>query len=1354
MKRLIILFSAILCALTIRAYDFSVDGIRYNIIDEQSVAVTKAYDEYSGDLIIPAKVTNDGVTYTVTTIAEKAFEGCEDLTSLHLPATISQIISPALYYCPKLTSITVASGNTHYDSRDNCNAVIEKATNTLVFGCSKTIIPKTVAKIGYGAFAGSTQLESITIPSSVNAIADYAFYGCENLEHIIVPSSVVYIGDNAFDDTEWYYYQPAGVLYINKVLYGYKGDMPDNHFVVVKEGTVSISPAAFSSQSSLTHITIPNSVTHIGYRAFESCENLTSVILPNRLKNIEYKTFYNCEDMQSLTIPQSVKTIGFYAFEGCDIDQLHYTGDIASWCAIDFGGSSSNPITASGNLYIKNKLVTDLVIPSSVDSISAYAFVNNDALTSVTIPTSVKRIGAYAFDGCSNLTQTIYQGDIAGWCTMYFANESANPINYSNNLYLGDQLLTDLLVPQSVTKVSDYAFIGCLSLTSVTLPPSVKHIGAYAFYACSNLASTHYAGDIASWCAIEFASISSNPVALSKNLFINGVELSDLVIPDQVQKVNNYAFTNCLSLRSVTVPSSVKEIGEDTFRDCTFLSTLVWDAQAYTGYAAFDCIASQITSLTFGPSVQVLPAYLCQNMTSLKQVTLPASITRIGESAFAACSSLQRTNYMGDIASWCGIQFDNASANPIHLSHNLYINGEELRELVIPDSVQQIHAYAFYGCSPLISVSIPASVKSIGEYAFYDCTAINMTNYTGDVASWCAIKLGNMSANPMVHSHNFYINRQEVCELVVDSVSHIPAYAFAGCHTITSLTIVDSVKTIGESAFDGCYHLASISIPSSVTDIASSALSDCSALTSVHWNAGEYTGAYPFGEVRQHIQSLTFGEAVKYVPDHFCYEMTSLKSLTFSSSITSIGEYAFDYCSSLTSVTLGSSVLSVGAYAFDHCAKLESITLNRRLHHVGENAFRRAQALAKVNYQGNMATWCDLHFDNQYANPLMQDVTFYVNGEKIKDLVLPTSIDTIRNYVFAGLSSLTSLQLPSTVTHIGNAALYACNSIKQIEIPASVTSIGSQAFDQCKALSTIKWNASSYTGKLPFDDVRNQITTVIIGDSVREIPASLCARMSKLTQVTIPSSVTAIGNAAFLKCSALKTLTLPASIRTIGDNAFDECKALSTINLPEGLETIGTRAFTACSSLISLQLPSTVHTIGDGAFRKCSALKDIALPATLDRIGEYTFFDCGSLASINLPNTIKEIDDYAFYNCNALDSLILPTQTKIIGESAFNGCANLRYLYVGPQTTSIAAHAFEGCTMLYTVHWDAAFYTGLYPFADVKSKVKSFIFGENVKHISSLFCDDMSTQTAIIWRATNYDGTMPLSKVLKQVLSM
>lgn len=241
--------------------------------------------------------------------------------------------------CTGISSIVVSTGNTNYDSRNNCNAIIETKTNTLVTGCKTTIIPNNIINIGNGAFGGCTNLVSISIPNSVTSIGNDAFSdctsltsisipdnvtsigngtfsGCYNLTSISIPSSVTIIGGNAFGGTPWYEGKPDGVVYINKVLYSYKGDMPANTAIVVQNGTIHISENAFLFCKGLTSATIPNSVTSIGTSAFSGCTSLTSVIIGNGVTSIGSSAFTAC-GLTSITIPNSVTSIESGAFAFC-----------------------------------------------------------------------------------------------------------------------------------------------------------------------------------------------------------------------------------------------------------------------------------------------------------------------------------------------------------------------------------------------------------------------------------------------------------------------------------------------------------------------------------------------------------------------------------------------------------------------------------------------------------------------------------------------------------------------------------------------------------------------------------------------------------------------------------------------------------------------------------------------------------------------------------------------------------------------------------------------------------------------------------------------------------------------------
>ena len=279
--------------------------------------------------------------------------------------------------------------------------------------------------------------------------------------------------------------------------------------IVISNGVTSIGRDAFAGCTGLTSITIPNSVTSIGREAFAGCTVLTSITIPNSVTSIEGNVFCGCKGLTSITIPNSVTSIGNKAFYGCK------------------------------------------------------------GLTSVTIPSSVTSIGNNAFSNCTKLTR-LNISDIAAWCAINFASSGSNPLSYIQSLYVNDVLITDLIIPDGVTKIGNYAFYGCSGLTSVTIPSSVTSFGDNAFYNCSKLTKINIS-DIAAWCAINFASSGSNPLSYIQSLYVNDELITDLVIPDGVTKIGNYAFYGYNRLTSVTIPSSVTSIGNNAFSNCTNL---------------------------------------------------------------------------------------------------------------------------------------------------------------------------------------------------------------------------------------------------------------------------------------------------------------------------------------------------------------------------------------------------------------------------------------------------------------------------------------------------------------------------------------------------------------------------------------------------------------------------------------------------------------------------------------------------------------------------------------------------------------------------------------------------------------
>ena len=464
MKKAIILLSAIMSAMTLTVMaDEYIDpqtNVVYTYEPGQPTASVKAGCEMevdmglidlcpgspdaAGDVVILDKFTVGTTEYVVTSIGEQAFWTNNNIKSVSIPESVTDIGEAAFENCDGLTAVQ---------------------------------LPEGLIRISRKLFHNCSQLESVVIPSSIRSIDEQAFADCRSLASLTLPADLNYIGRYAFQNTPWYSTQyneaPDGLFYIGPLLVGYKGNVPTGD-LVIKEGT-----------------------TCIGYQAFNYCTGLTSVTIPESLTHVDYRAFYNCAGLTA----------------------VHIT-DLAAWCKIEFQwddvSSSSNPLFYAHHLYLNGEEMTDLVIPDGVTSICRYAFDNCTGLTSVIIPEGVTRISSEAFRSCGNLTSVtippsmttigsmafmwcenlnaVHISDLAAWCGISFQDVSG-VFNYDVHLYLNDEEVKDLVIPEGVVGISKRAFLNCRHLTSVTIPRSVTNIGDNAFYGCSNLTDVYSYGN-------------------------------------------------------------------------------------------------------------------------------------------------------------------------------------------------------------------------------------------------------------------------------------------------------------------------------------------------------------------------------------------------------------------------------------------------------------------------------------------------------------------------------------------------------------------------------------------------------------------------------------------------------------------------------------------------------------------------------------------------------------------------------------------------------------------------------------------------------------------------------------------
>ena len=394
-----------------------------------------------------------------------------------------------------------------------------------------------------------------------------------------------------------------------------------------------------------------------------------------------------------------------------------------------------------------NESITSVSIPSSITSIGDQAFYNCSELKSVTIPKSVTFIGDNAFYNCTNLTG-VYITDIAAWCGINFSNYTANPLCYANNLYLNEALVRELIIPDNVDTINTMAFANCKNLVRLTLPDSLKVVGDHAFYSCTNLISL---------------TLGKNLTSIETSAFNDCYKLAEIYNLSNIDIVKNTSLNGSVAHYALNVytpasgNSKLREIGdgfifyEDV--DACYLLGYTGDKTDITlpescngktydiyKYAFYNYV--NLTSVTIPSSVTSIGDYAFYYCKSLTSVTIPNSVTSIGEWAFYGCKSIEAV-YITDIAAWCNISFSDYYSNPLYYAKNLYLNGQLVTELVIPEGVTTIGDYAFYYCKSLTSITIPDSVTSIGDYAFSSCTSLTSIKYKGSAAQWNSISKGS-----------------------------------------------------------------------------------------------------------------------------------------------------------------------------------------------------------------------------------------------------------------------------------------------------------------------------------------------------------------------------------------------------------------------------------------------------------------------------------------------------------------------------------------------------------------------------------------------------------------------------------
>lgn len=1167
-----------------------INGLYYDL-DTSSRTATVTYQTLEwynyaslpASVKIPETVTYNGVTFTVTKIADSAFRYCKYMEEISIPGTVTEVGTTSryssdlpFYDCTSLKKVRFEDGEqpislgVYYSSSYNGSGLFSSCPlEEVSIGRNITYKDSYFAKYpqdyGYSAFYNQPKLAKVTFSSTVTEIPAYLFYKNVAMTLTDLPK-VKTIGKSAFEEC-------SKLTTLN-----------------LGQDLMTVGDRAFYNCTNVTKLTFPDAITTIGDEAFYNCSSVTEVTVGSKLKSIGTSAFQKCGSFTAILLPDNFTTMGASAFEDCKKLTVAKLG---------------NSLTAVPEKAFKNCIsLSEMTVPATSVSIGDQAFYNDAALAVITmneglktignevfwnnsgvrtftIPGTVTSIGTNSFYGCTS-TSVLRFKDGEGTLTLNSKNTRSRKIddittnsNYTDRcydyfydcpiktLYLGRDLKYDY---SNGTSICDYIngeweykrrasapFINSTTLQRVTIGPKVTFLYNHLFHNCDKITTIDIPASIAKIYGNAFDDCSS----LTATTFHDATNNHTLTLGD-------YAFRNCATLPEVTFPRQLLSVGNYTYAQCPLLKTLTFPAmlESIGNYAFAECTG--LTQLTFKDS---------------------GKSVKLGYGA----RSNSGTSYLDNMP-----LFGNSSLTYLYIGRNInYTAGEK------------------YGYSPFYNQSFLTDVRfSQSGTVFYckDYLLYKVNNCKTLTLPESLTSIGNWTFRGMAALESI---------VIPNAVTEMGTYAFADDTSLKSAKLSTSCPWLKEGLFSECNTLQSITIPSVVTKMDGYMFTNCKSLTSATFEDGTDLIEMGYGASGKDyglfrdcpLKTLNLGRWLSYNTEKASrspfYYIYKLKNLNIGENVKVIDKYMFSYCTGLETVYLPDNITSVNLWGFRGCYSLKSVRLSEKLSQVGDYGFSGCTSLDNVTFPASMTSVASNSFSDCTAlrkldlgqNLLIIGPSAFENDKALDGIEIPSTLYGLGVASFKNCTSLPYVEVKS-ISSVGKEAFMGCTGLKWISLSDKTTSLGENSFAGCNNIAYVKSYATTAPEGLvnfPSEVVANGTLFVPEGyedDYTYSATWEDWMNIKPLTENVLVSSITLSQKEANMKA----TETLPLSATVGSENAVNKSLIWKSSN--EAIATVSEEGVITANAVGNATI-TAIAADGSGVKASCDITVDPTLAESI-----------------------------------------------------------------------------------------------------------------------------------------------------------